>query len=243
MEGAIILGLLQHAARDADFLSRLGEYIALGATTIVTEEVSPLVGGLRARAGHLELPLVIAWVTGATWVSHVLLYFVGRWHAEWLTKRWPRTEQLVARVLGAVGRHPWRSSVAVRWAWGLRLTLPVACGAARVPLWLYVVGSGISAVTWSAAFSALGWGVGETALHVIGRLRRNEKWLVLAIVVVVAVIFMLMRRRHVEEEVVDVIDRDTRIHLPHLHMPGHPHGSAHSDPPETDEKRPSDGSG
>lgn len=213
-------------------MSRLGEYVALGATALLTEEASPLVGGLRARAGHLELPSVIVWISGITWAFHVLLYFLGRWHGEWLTTRWPRTQELVMRVLGTVRRHPWRSSLAVRWAWGLRLTLPVACGAARVPLWLYLAGSGISAVTWSAAFSGLGWGVGETALHVLGRLRRNEKWLVLAIVVVVAAIFLLMRRRHVEEEVVDVIDRDTRIHLPHIPGIGHGHDGAHGDSAE-----------
>ena len=197
----------------------------LGATGIVTEEVTPLIGGLRARAGHLHLWLVVAWITGGTWVAELLLYLLGRWRGEWLRRRWPAVRALVLRVFRVVRRHPWRSSLAVRWAWGLRLTLPIACGAARVPLWLYFIGSGISAFTWSAAFTLAGWEIGETALRLVGHLRKYEEALGIAIVVATIVLLLMLRRGHVEEEVVHVIDRDTNI-------PFLPHGHRHPSPEE-----------
>lgn len=188
----------------------------------MTEEATPLIGGLRARAGHLHLWLVVGWVTGGTWLAELLLYFLGRWRGEWLRRRWPSLRALILRVFRVVRRHPWRASLAVRWAWGLRLTLPIACGAARVRLWLYFIGSGISALTWAVVFTLLGWAVGETALRLVGHLRQYEQWIGLGIVLFTLVLLALLRRRHVEEEVVHVIDRDTNIpFLPHAAHWGH----------------------
>lgn len=109
------------------------------------------------------------------------------------------------RTLKIVRRHPWRASLAVRWAYGLRLTVPIACGAARVSLPIYLVGSAISAITWSFVFTLLGWGFGRTTLIVLGHVRRYENYLVGSIVLAVAITFWVMRKRHVEEEVVEVL--------------------------------------
>ena len=120
-------------------MQRLWAYITLAATGIVTEEASPLVGGLMAHDGHLKLVAVGAWITAGTWIADILLYYLGRWRGDWLRDRWPKLRAFMLRVFAVVRRHPYRCSLAVRWAYGLRLTLPLACGAARVPFWLYAV--------------------------------------------------------------------------------------------------------
>ena len=106
-----------------------------------------------------------------------------------------------------VRRHPWRSSIAVRWAFGLRLTLPLACGAARVPIAIYLIGSAIGALTWGYTFTLLGWGFGKTTLLVLGHVKRYEKYLVLVILLASLVALIVMRRRHVENRAVEVIAR------------------------------------
>jgi membrane protein DedA with SNARE-associated domain len=176
----------------------------------VTEEATPLVGGLMAHDGHLKLMLVGAWITAGAWLADILLYYLGRWRADWIRERWPTLRTFMLRVFRVVRRHPWRCSLAVRWAYGLRLTLPLACGAARVPLWLYVIGSGISAATWAYLFTFVGWGFGEAALRLLGHVRRYEVKIALGIVVAVIIAFYLMRKRHVGEEVVDALERERR---------------------------------
>jgi len=109
------------------------------------------------------------------------------------------------RAFKIVRRHPWRSSLAVRWAYGLRLTLPIACGAARLPLAIYLVGSALSCLTWSYTFTVLGWAFGRTTLIVLGHVRRYENYLIAAIVIGLALVFWVMRKKHVEEEVVEVL--------------------------------------
>jgi membrane protein DedA with SNARE-associated domain len=164
-----------------------------------------LIGGLAAHDGRLHLSLVGMWVAGGTWSADLGLYYVGRWRGHWARQRWPNLRTFMIRAFKVVRRHPWRSSCAVRWAWGLRLTLPIACGAARVPLLIYLIGSAISALSWSFMFALLGWGFGRAALKVLGHVRRCENFLVVAIVLLVAIIFWVMRKRHVEDEVVEVL--------------------------------------
>ena len=188
-----------------ELLSRLWPYFTLGATGIITEEATPLIGGLAAHDSRLHLSLVIMWVAGGTFVADLGLYYVGRWRGDWARRRWPHLRTFMYRALRIVRRHPWRSSVAVRWAYGLRLTLPVACGAARLPVWVYAIGSAISCITWSFIFTILGWGFGRATLRVLGHVRRYEKFLVIAIIVAVIIALWVMRKRHVEDEVVEVL--------------------------------------
>ena len=74
-----------------------------------------------------------------------------------------------------------------------------------MPLPIYLIGSAISALSWSFLIALLGWGFGRAALKVLGHVRRYENFLVVAIILGVAVMFWLMRKRHVEDEVVEVL--------------------------------------
>lgn len=187
------------------YLGRLWAYITLGVTVFVTEEANPLIGGLAAHDGRLSVISVGMAVALGAWGTNMLLYFVGRWRGHWVRKRWPRVRNFMLRALRIVRRHPWRSSLAVRFAYGLRLTLPLACGAARIPLLIYVVGNAISSAVWASLFTALGWGFGRTMLVLVGHVRRYEQPLMLAIIVGLVIGFVIMRKRHVEDEVVEVL--------------------------------------
>jgi membrane protein DedA with SNARE-associated domain len=186
-------------------LHQFWAYITLGATGIVTEEATPLIGGLMAHDRYLRLTTVMFVIAAGTWLADLGLYYVGRWQGHWARQRWPRLREWMVRTFKVVRRHPWRASVAVRWAYGLRLTLPIACGAARVPLPVYLIGSAISAVSWAIVFTAIGWAFGETTLIILGHVRRYENYLVALIVLLLAVGFWIVRERHVPEEVVEVL--------------------------------------
>jgi len=187
------------------YLQRLWAYITLAVTVFVTEEANPLIGGLAAHDGRLSALYVAMAVGIGAWGTNMLLYFLGRWRGHWVRKRWPRVRIFLLRALRVVRRHPWRSSLAVRFAYGLRLTLPLTCGAARVPILIYAVGNAISCAVWASLFTALGWGFGRTMLVLVGHVRRYEQPLMAAIIVALVIGFFIMRKRHVEDEVVDVL--------------------------------------
>ena len=197
-------------------MAKLWAYVTLGASGLVTEEATPLIGGLAAHDGHLNLVAVGAWVAAGTWIAALGLYYVGRIRGDWARKRFPRLRAFMLRALKIVRRHPWRSSLAVRWAYSLRLTLPIACGAARVPLLIYMIGSALSSLSWAFVFTVLGWAFGRTALIVLGHVRRYENYLFASILVLIAVVFWLMRQRHVEDEVVEVLSKGDTGPIPRL---------------------------
>ena len=83
----------------------------------------------------------------------------------------------------------------VRFAWGLRLPLPIACGAARMPIGLYTMGSGISCWIWSLLFTYIGLAFGGAAIRVLHFIERLEVRLgVLALLLAIVLIFITRRR-------------------------------------------------
>ncbi|MDE3151977.1 MAG: VTT domain-containing protein [Gemmatimonadota bacterium] len=183
-------------------------YITLGTTGIITEETSPMVGGLAAHNQDLHFTLVVLWVAAGVWAADVLLYYLGRWRGRWVRQRWPVLRGVILRSLRFVRRHPWRSSLAVRFAYGLRFTLPVACGAARIPLAVYIVGSAISSLLWSLVFTTAGWVVGRTGRALGWHPKKYELPFMIAVVVVAIIAYLIARRRHVEEKTVEVLEAD-----------------------------------
>ncbi len=202
-------------------IARMWAYVTLGATGIITEEATPLIGGLAAHDRHLHVLAVIMWVAGGTWLASLGLYYIGRWRGDWARRRWPRLRTIILSAFKIVRRHPWRSSLAVRWAYGLRLTLPIACGAARISIVIYLIGTAISCLTWSVVFTLLGWAFGRTTLLILGHVRRYENYLVASIVLILAIVFWLMRKKHVEDEVVEVLAAGDTGPIPKVSRPDH----------------------
>jgi membrane protein DedA with SNARE-associated domain len=190
---------------DIPLLERLWKYTALGATSIVFEEANPILGGIAVRHGRAGLFGVIVAVALGTWVASLALYFVGRWRIDWVRARWPDKRRLLTGALTVVRRHPWRSSLAIRFAYGLRLPLPIACGAARLPFSLYAIASGISCWIWAAAFAYLGFAAGGAALRVLDFAHRLDVRLALLVVILSVVLFYMMRRRRIAERTARIL--------------------------------------
>ena len=186
-------------------IDRLWWYVSLAATGIITEEATPLIGGLAAHDGHIKLSIAGFAVSVGIWGAGILLYWIGRWRGAWVRKRFPSTRPMMLRALKVVRRHPWRASLAVRFAYGLRLVLPLACGAARVPILVYFIASAISAAAWGYLFTILGWAFGEGILLVLNHVKKYEWYLVIAIFIAVAIGFWIARRRHLEEKSLEVL--------------------------------------
>jgi membrane protein DedA with SNARE-associated domain len=186
-------------------LEKLWKYTALGASSIVFEETNPIFGGIAARHGRAGMVGVTVAVAIGIWIASLALYFVGRWRIDWVRSRWPEQHKLMDAALAIVERHPWGASLAVRFAYGLRLPLPIACGAARVPIGLYVTGSGVSSWLWSLSFAYLGYVFGGTAVSALRFTHRLDVRLGVAVVMLVVLLVLLVRRRYIAERTARVL--------------------------------------
>ena len=175
--------------------ARAGTYLALAVGPILAEEIAPLGAGAAASQGELALWPAVAIMTLGGWIATALLYALGRWRGEWLRRRFPRAEATVGKLLGAVQRRPWRSALAVRYAFGLRLLLPLACGAAQVRADTYFLASFVSSATWSALFGLLGYWFGQTAIVALHQVERYDEYAVGVGVGVAVLVWLIVRRR------------------------------------------------
>lgn len=175
-------------------------YIVLGASTIITEELAPIFGGIAVHERELRLiPLVVA-ITLGGWIATSLLYAVGRLKWETIRRRFPRTRATGTVALRVVRRNPLTASFFVRFAFGLRIVLPMASGAARVPLYVFLPVSLIGSLAWTVVFTLVGYVAGEAAVQAIGHLGRAGE-IVGALLVTIAVFaFLRWQRRRRERK-------------------------------------------
>lgn len=178
-----------------DALGAMWGYVTLGASAILTQELAVLVGGFAAEQGHLRFALVVVTCAAAVYVESVALYFVGRWRAAWVRLRLRRAPPVARRLLAAMRESPWRSTIVSRFVFGARIPLPLACGAARVPPWIFLTGTAVAAATWALIFVSLGWAFGEGAVLVVGEVRRFEFAIGIVLVAAVAGAYWWLKRR------------------------------------------------
>ena len=189
-------------------LERLWAYVTLGAMGSLWGEASPLLGGLAAQQRELNPWWVMGAVAVGTWIGVLGFYALGRWRGKWVRKRWPRARPIILRSVAIVRRHPWRASLGSRFAYGVRIALPIACGIGRVPVAKYAAGTAVSSVLWSSLFTGAGWFMGRATRSFLGHVRQVESAIGVLIVVAVFVAYWVMRRGHVEERTVRALDQD-----------------------------------
>lgn len=184
----------------ADILSiaSIGErwgYLTLGISSVFTEELAPLLGGLAAEQGHLRLSGVILSTALGVFLLSAILYFVGRWRAAWVRLKLRNSPPIVKRLLRAMRWSPWRSTLLARVAFGGRIALPLACGAAHVPPWIFLTGTAVASLAWAAVLAGLGWAFGEGAVLLLGEVRRYEGVVVLALLLLGISAYWWLRKR------------------------------------------------
>lgn len=150
----------------------LWTYVVLGTSAILTEEVGPIFGGIAANNGELQLLRVIAAISIGGWTATLLLYVLGRWKWELIRRKFPRIRSPGTVALRVVRNNPVKASFFVRFAFGLRIVLPMTCGAARVSPYVFLPVSLAGSLIWTSVFSLLGYAAGEAAMQSVGKIGR-----------------------------------------------------------------------
>ena len=155
-----------------------------------------MLGGVAASQGQLGLVRVIVAVTVGGWIATALLYLLGAWRGPWVRARFPRAGDAIEKLLRAVRKRPWGASFGVRFVFGARLLLPLACGVAHVRPLTYFVGSFAGSAAWAAVYVVIGYEFGETAIHVLEHVRSYDRYgYALAVVAALVALVVFLRRR------------------------------------------------
>jgi membrane protein DedA with SNARE-associated domain len=162
------------------------------------EEFAPLAGSLAAHHGRGDIWLVALACAFGSWMHGLTLYSIGR-RARSLLQR-----PAFARPLERLHTHRLKALLGIRFAYGLRLTLPLACGAADIPAGAFAFWTAISSIIWAALFATIGWFAGELAVTLIRDLRHYELRTGAALLAL-GVAFYLWRRRRTRDETGEIV--------------------------------------
>ncbi len=127
-------------------------------------EAAVILGGSLARQGYW--PWWEVWLLASipATLGHQLYYHLGRRYGDRCIARFPaRWQPAFQRANELVRRHETRVLVLMRFAYGVRLPLPILCGAARVPTGRFLVYNVATALTWALLFTLLGLLFGAAA--------------------------------------------------------------------------------
>jgi membrane protein DedA with SNARE-associated domain len=129
--------------------------IGLALSTFVSEDATAIGAGVLARTGGISAAVATAAVALGIWIGDAGLFAAGRlarrWApvARWTERRWPNGElETLARRLNSGAPA---AILISRILPGTRVGVYVAAGLVRVRIRLFLVCSGVAAVSWTAA--------------------------------------------------------------------------------------------
>lgn len=157
-------------------------------------EAAVIVGGSLAAQGY--------WPWWAVWlvacvpaiVGHQIYFALGRRYGDALLARLPsRWQPAVDRARTLVRRNDARIMLAMRFAYGIRLPLPVLCGTAGVAPLRFFGYNVATALCWALLFTWLGYAYGAAATAALGRVAHYEAWILLGSVALGLAVHTLTR--------------------------------------------------
>jgi lysylphosphatidylglycerol synthetase-like protein (DUF2156 family) len=179
-------------------------YALLFAGVLVEGEAVLLVAAILARRGVFAWPAVVLVAIAANTLADLAYFGLARRRGRgWLESRYG-TEPRFRRLLDLVGRHGPLLLLASRFAYGLRIAIPAACGALGMGAAAFLATDLMAGLIWAAAITALGYSVDGAVEPLLARLQGYEvaaaAGLLVAAAVGTAVVFGVRRLRALARE-------------------------------------------
>jgi membrane protein DedA with SNARE-associated domain len=170
-------------------------YPAIIIGTFLEGEVILVLAGLAAHLGYLELPYVIASGFLGTFAGDQLYFHLGKYYSDPVLKRFPRWKSKLSIVKRLIERYRVLFILGFRFTYGLRTVSPFAIGMSRVPVLLYMLLNGVSALAWATLVGGGGYFLGNAMRKFIGDVKYAEIAIMGVLVVAGGVIWIIKIRR------------------------------------------------
>ena len=158
-------------------------------------EAAVIVGGALAAAGYWPWWAVSLIALLPATVGHQIYFALGRRYGEPVLARLPaHWRPAIERARTLVRAHDSRVMLLMRFAYGIRLPLPILCGVARVEPLRFLRFNAGTAFAWALLFTWLGYAYGAAANAALGRVAHNGMWILLGAVVLGLAVHALSRR-------------------------------------------------
>lgn len=175
------------------FIAHFG-YWAIALGCFLEGETVLVIGGMLAHRGILHLDWVIGAACLGSMTGDQLWFLVGRFAEQRWLRRFRRLQAVSGRMTHWSSQHGTLFALGFRFLYGIRTIAPLFLGMSHYPVKRFVPLNALGAVVWSIVVSLLGWSLGATVQHLLGRAARIEEVLLVALGTGLAV-FWLHRYR------------------------------------------------
>lgn len=166
-------------------------YVLLFIAAAIEGDASLLTATFLAHLGYFNLAAVIATAAAATCCANQTYYWLGRRHARSALDRL-RSHRLFGRLRKVLGQHSPLLLFVSRFLYGLRIAIPLGCGAVGMSPVVFFGVDLAGAVLWSTVIGLAGWAIGHYLSVLVVDIRHHETFVALALM---AVTFALLAVR------------------------------------------------
>jgi membrane protein DedA with SNARE-associated domain len=155
-------------------------YVLLFVAVVFEGDASLLTATFLAHRGYFSLPAVIAIAAVATYSANQGYFWLGRRHARSALERL-QTHRLFSWLRRVLARHSPPLLLVSRFLYGLRIAIPIGCGAEGMSPALFAAVDLAGAALWSTLIGLAGWAIGHELQALFGDIRRHEGMIALAL--------------------------------------------------------------
>jgi membrane protein DedA with SNARE-associated domain len=158
-------------------------YVLLFFAAAFEGDASLLTATFLAHRGYFNLPAVIATAAVATCCANQAYYWLGRRHARSALDRL-HTHRWFGWLRRALARHSPLLLFVSRFLYGLRIAVPLGCGAGGMHPVEFAALDLAGAALWATVVGLAGWAIGHGLEALAGDIRRHEGAIALALLLV-----------------------------------------------------------
>lgn len=168
-------------------------YVLLFIATAFEGDASLLTATFLAHRGYFSLPVVIVTSAVATCCANQAYYWLARRHARSASDRL-RAHRLYGRFREALTRHARLLLFFSRFLYGLRIAIPLSCGASGMSPGVFACVDVAGAALWSITIGLAGVAIGHGLEALVGDIRRHEAVIAIGLLVVTFAVLAIRGR-------------------------------------------------
>jgi len=178
----------------APFIQTYG-YLAVFLGALLEGETVLILAGYSVSRGYLEFLPVLLLAAGAGAIGDLTYFTIGRIYGPGIIRRYPWLRRVRARGILAVRRWGPMTAFGTRFAYGLRIVLPMTMGASKMRPATFIAFNVLGSLSFAAVYVTLGYLFGEALQDILGRVRPYEKGIVIGVLTGGAVFWVIRRWR------------------------------------------------
>lgn len=165
-------------------------YLIIFAGTFFEGETTLVLGGLLANQHHLDFWLVVGTAVLASYIGHVVFYFLGKTSSVWILEKFPSVKNKIEQAEYIIRRYETLSLFITQYVFGIRLASALSFGLLDMKISKFLTLQLISCLVWAILFASLGYWVGSSFDSLIKNIERA-----LLVILVLGIVFAFAGRK------------------------------------------------